>query len=111
MADFEDEYARQHQNAVRAGAAGRNGEVRPIVSYLKFTDVDSAMSKGMKKAMKTKETKKPEAKKSLLSKPKKKAKSSEGSKTELPRKSALQKKMQDIGWKKYERYIEERWGS
>jgi len=108
MADFRDEYERQHLNAVRAGAAGRNGEVRPAESYLKFTEVEPSLSKGVKKAMNKKE-KKPKAKVGKL-KAKATAKSaSSGGQQGPPPKTAYQKKLLDYGWKKYEEHMNDRW--
>ena len=109
MADFQDRYEKQHRDAVRAGAAGRNGEVRPTVSYLKFTEVDPSVSKGVKKAMKKTETKKPKAKVGKLkAKATAKPAASAGQQGPPP-KTARQKKLLDIGWQKYEDHMNERW--
>ena len=107
MDDFRDRYERQHFNAVRAGAVGRNGSVRQPVSYLKFTEVDPALKKRVKKSMSEDKKKKPKAKSKTIAKPKKPL--SSGASNEPPKKSALQKKLLEIGWKKYEEHMDNRW--
>ena len=111
MLDFQDEYAKEHVKAVRSGAVGRNGEVREPISYLKFTDVDPLLDKGVKKDMKKKESQ-PKKKKDvgrLKAKATAKKSTSSGGQQGPPPKTAYQKKLLDIGWKRYEQYMNERW--
>ena len=106
MSDSRDRYESQHRLAVRAGAAGRNSVVRQPVSYLKFTEVDPVLKKSVKKSMK-KTDKKPKSKPKTISKPKKPL--TNAGQNDPPKKSALQKKLLEIGWQKYEQSMQERW--
>jgi len=111
MADFGDEYTSRHMDAVRVGAAGRNGEVRPPVSYLKFTEVDPVLRKTVKKAMKKKDSQ-PKKKKSegrLKAKATAKKSASSGGQQGPPPKTAYQKRLLDLGWKRYENHMNDRW--
>jgi hypothetical protein len=107
MSDFSREYEREHMKAVRVGAAGRNGEVREPDSYLKFTEVDSSLKKGLKAAMKKDSKPKTKPKASLTKKPL--SSSGTGQSNEPPKKSALEKRLLEIGWKRYEQAIKEGW--
>jgi hypothetical protein len=110
MADFSDEFLKDHMDAVRAGAAGRTGEVREPVSYLKFTEVDPMLKKSVKKAAKKSDaaTKKKSTGK-LKAKATAKKPASSGGQQGPPPKTALQKRLLDIGWKRYEQYLNEGW--
>lgn len=111
MADLRDEYARQHLNAVRAGAAGRKGEVRQPDSFLRFTELDPILDKAVKKSMKTKESA-PKKKKDtgrLKAKATGRSSASTGGQQGPPPKTARQKRLLDIGWQRYEDYMNKRW--